>query len=65
MPRKGKRQSGTSKQQRGPSGAFSSNNKNDTNINNSTVSDDTDTITMSSEIHNKITRYLICFYHFL
>ena len=52
MPRKGKRQSGTSKQQRGPSGAFSSNNKNDTNINNSTVSDDTDTITMSSEIHN-------------
>ena len=31
MPRKGKRQSGTSKQQRGPSGAFSSNNKNDTN----------------------------------
>ena len=37
MPRKGKRQSGTSKRQRGPSGAFSSNNKNDTNINNSTV----------------------------
>ncbi len=44
MPRK--------KRQRGPSGAFISNNKNDTNINNSTVSDDTDTITMTSESHN-------------
>ena len=51
MPRKGKRQ-------RGPSGAFSSNNKNDTNINNSTVSDDTDTITMSS-----ITRFGGFFWH--